>query len=268
MPNSLNVTHVPVAGQRHYAPTTAGASNSRLINVGGGHLGRGGDTNSSPKPTANEETLGTRANNVSAKTSPVLTRPRFPTTPMNKAQEALSTPRSYDSRHHTITNSTPQTGTTISSVAGPSNSSSSRLYQQDVDRDYLFALSLQQELNGTAEGSVSNLPDQAPVYPSAEPIDLTDDSDDDDESFPFDETYRAQLGEIMAKYPQDADSYLLFPSGPNVLSARCRTCNFSVDLPATGSLTTSFDTITDGMQNYEVRRFVGFRLMCHSEFLP
>ncbi len=58
---------------------------------------------------------------------------------------------------------------------------------------------------------------------------------------------------------RDRDSYLLFPEGSNVLNARCRTCHFSVALPAEGSFMSSFDTIMDSMRGYEVRVFVILR---------
>ncbi|KLO18694.1 hypothetical protein SCHPADRAFT_106669 [Schizopora paradoxa] len=235
------VARTPAAGQR---ASTAGASSSKLIN-------------SPAPPTANEETLGTRANNVSAKPSPVLTR-SSPTTPMNKAQEALSTPHSLDSRPRTVPKPAFQTGTSTSSAASSSSASSSsgRLEHQDVDQDYLFALSLQRELDEqdrqVAEGNMNSY-NQTPYTMPAETIDLTNDGEGEEllDSFPFDEIYRAQLDGIMAEYPQDAGSYLLFPSGSNILSARCRTCNFSVDLPASGSLTQNFDTIMEGMGVYK-----------------
>lgn len=251
-----------MAAGRIRGPTTAGTSSSKLMNVsasvGSGHLRQGSAANTSPKPTGNEQqTLGTHASNVSAKTSPVQTRPRFPTTPMNRAQEALPTPRSFDSSQRTIIKPEPATqiGVVSTSFAGPSSDPSG----PEVNQDYLFALSLQQELNEfdrAGEGSVSNPPNQTPIHRPGEAIDLTS---DDSESFPFDETYRAQLDEIMANYPQDRDSYLLFPEGSNVLNARCRTCHFSVALPAEGSFMSSFDTIMDSMRGYEVRVFVILR---------
>ncbi|KAL5520215.1 hypothetical protein ACEPAG_9428 [Sanghuangporus baumii] len=143
----------------------------------------------------------------------------------------------------------------------------------DIDEDYLLALKLDEELNGSrVESNIPEQPNDAPLFghmvadeilgssavsrpnnghrdSSVRTTALHEPGDVQDE-IPFDETYHAHILGLLRSSGDSPTSYKLYKEDPSTIQIRCLTCHFSVALPASGSIELAFNDIMEGFAAY------------------